>query len=214
MKKKIIIADDHPIVLHGMKQILLSDENLDLIAEAKNGEEAVELTLKLNPDILVLDLDMPKMNGLEAADKVAKSKLNTLIIMMTAYKDEKILNTAFKNGVSGFILKENAIVEILACIDNVVKGKRFISPALTDILLNQNKAFENENPVIGIASLTITEKKILKLVSENKTTKQIAEILFLSPRTVENHRNNICKKLSISGSNSLLRFALENREKL
>jgi len=161
MKKKIIIADDHPIVLHGMKQILLSDENLDLIAEARNGEEAVELTLKLNPDILILDLDMPKMNGLEAADKVAKSNPNTLIIMMTAYKDEKILNTAFKNGVSGFILKENAIVEILACIDNVVKGKRFISPALTDILLNQNKAFENENPVIGISSLTITEKKIV-----------------------------------------------------
>lgn len=211
-KINIVIADDHPIVLHGLKNVIEENSNFSVVGEAFDGETAFNLIIKLNPEIAVLDLDMPKLNGLEILKNLSKKKNNTKVIIITAHKDESLLNKAVELDTKGYLLKETALVEINLCIDKVISGKKYISSDLSEkIMENKNSNLKVTNQIKGLSELTLTENKILKLVSENKTTKEIADELFVSYRTVENHRNNICKKLNITGGNALLRFALENK---
>lgn len=210
---KIIIADDHPIFLSGLKQILAADNTIEIIGEAYNGEKSIELVNELKPEIAILDIDMPKKTGLEALKELVDS--DTKFIFLTMYAEEDIFDEAMNLGIKGYVLKDSAVNDIIECIHTVYDNKYYISPSVSNFLINRKKRFNelrNNNPMIE--QLTPSEKTILKYISENMTSKEIAEILFLSYRTIENHRTNISNKLKIKGSHSLLKFAIENKNLL
>ncbi len=210
---KIVIADDHPLFRNGLKNILETKlNNLEIIYEAENGKDAVELIEKHSPDIAILDIDMPVLSGLEAAKLISKNNLPVYVIILTMYNEEDIFRRAMDYGVMGYVLKESAIADIISCINIVNEGKHFVSPALTDYLIKDNTETQSFN--VQLTDLTLAQRKILKLIADNKTTKDIAEELFISPKTVEHHRANICKKLNLHGTNALLRFAINNKSKL
>lgn len=212
---KIIIADDHPIFLNGLKQIIAEDGNIKIIGEAGDGEKALRLINEMNPDIAVLDVDMPKKNGLEILKETARSKKRTKIIFLTMYKEEDMFNEAMDYGIMGYVLKESAMSDIVECINVVNQNRHYISPIISDHLVKRRgRLDELENKKPSLKDLTPTETTILKMIAENKTSKEISEELFISYRTVENHRTNISNKLGLKGAHSLLNYAIENKHLL
>jgi DNA-binding NarL/FixJ family response regulator len=217
MKKNItvFIADDHPIFRKGLRDVLSEDSSIHLVGEAADGASALQKIRELKPQAAVLDLDMPEMNGLEVAKKVSELKLPVSLVILTMYKEERIFNEAINAGILGYVLKENAASDLLNCVHAVVAGQSFISPSLSSLLLNRNakrQTFLGEKP--ELQTLTPAERRILKLVAEDLTSKEIAERLDISFHTVENHRAKISEKLNLHGSHSLLKFAFENKERL
>ena len=207
---RIVIADDHPIFRGGLKQIIDFDKRIKIIGEADNGQKALELIEELKPDVSILDIDMPKKTGLEVLKELKGSEVK--IIFLTMYAEEDIFDEAMNLGIKGFVLKDSAVNDIVDCIFSVYEDRYYISPSVSDFLMNRRKKLnelKNNNP--KLQNLTVTEKKILKYISENKTSKEIAEILFISYRTIENHRANISGKLDLKGSHSLVKFAIENK---
>ena len=214
-KIKVLIADDHPLMRNGIKSVLLADSELEIIGEAKDGEEAYKLILDNQPDVALLDVEMPKMTGLEIARRMKSDKINIKIIFLTMYKEEEMFNEAMDVGAFGYVLKENAVEDILESVKTVAGSKYYISPMISNYLvkrLNEQMNFSSSHPSIN--DLTKSERAILKLISQEKTTHQIAEELHISYKTAENHRNNISKKLNLSGSHSLVKFAIKNRSLL
>ena len=210
---KLIIADDHPIFRKGLVDLITSTTRFSICGEAENGNVAFDLIKELTPDIAILDINMPGMNGFDIAKKVKSEALKVNIIFLTMYNEEELFNKAMDLGVKGYILKECAVKDILDCIQSVADGKYYISPVISDYLVNRSTVLKiDEKQKSAIDKLTPTEKQILQLIAEDKTSKEIADKLFISVRTVENHRMNICNKLSIHGSNALLKFALENKQ--
>lgn len=211
-KIKVIIADDHPLMRSGVKSVLLNDPQIEIIAEAKDGEEAFNLIIKYLPDVALIDIEMPKMTGLEISRRIKSEKIRTKIIFLTMYKEEDMFNEAMDSGAFGYVLKENAVEDVLESVKNVVENKYYISPMISNYLvkrLNMVNKLSSRQP--SIKDLTKSERTVLKLVSLEKTTQQIADELHISYKTVENHRNNISKKLNLSGTHSLLKFALANK---
>jgi DNA-binding NarL/FixJ family response regulator len=214
-KIKIIIADDHPMMRSGVKSVLLTDPQIEIIAEAKDGEEAYNLILKHQPDVALLDVEMPKMTGLEIARRIASEKIRTRVVFLTMYKEEDMFNEAMDSGAYGYVLKENAVEDVVESVKTVFENRYYISPNISGYLvkrLNTRNDFTSQQPSIN--DLTKSEKAILKLISLDKTTQQIADELHISYKTVENHRNNISKKLNLSGTHSLVKFAIKNRSLL
>lgn len=212
-KIKIIIADDHPIFRGGLKQILSDDKTLEILGEADNGEKALELIKELNPEIALLDIDMPKKTGLDVLRELKDSQVK--IIFLTMYADEDMFGEAMDLGAKGFVVKDSAINDIIDAVKTVSDDGYYISPAVSNFLVNRKKRLNelrNNNPKLEM--LTPSERTILKYISENKTSKEIADVLFLSYRTIENHRTNISNKLNLKGSHSLLKFAIENKSLL
>jgi DNA-binding NarL/FixJ family response regulator len=184
-------------------------------AKADNGKEALELIKRSEPDVAVLDVNMPEMTGFDVVRELRRINLATEFIFLTMHKDEAMFNTALDLGVKGYLLKESAIEDIAAGIKAVAAGQNFISPPLATFLFNRsrrNSAFAEAKPTIN--DLTTTERRILKMIAEEITSRGIADQLSISVRTVERHRQNICDKLEIHGSNALLKFALANKEHL
>jgi len=209
---KILIADDHPLMLQGLKMVLSEEPWCSDCDQAKDGEEAYSKIISNNYDVAVLDVEMPKMSGLEIARKISEQKSDTKIIFLTMYKDEDLFNEAMDCGAYGFVLKENAVDDIINCIKEVLKGKYYISPLISGYLVKHlNKKNNLEKIAPSISNLTVSERRILKLISQNKTSKEIADELSISGKTVENHRNNISKKLNLKGSHSLIKFAITNK---
>ncbi|MEW6130200.1 MAG: response regulator transcription factor [Acidobacteriota bacterium] len=211
----ILIADDHPIVRKGLRETIEEESKFMVLAEVKNGQEALEAIEKFAPQITILDVDMPVMNGFEAAREIKAKKLTTEIIFLTMHRDEDLFNEAIDLGAKGFVLKDSALSEIVECIKAVASKNHFTSHALTSFLINRsrrNLQLTEKQPSIG--DLTQTERRILKLIAENLTTREIGEQLFISPRTVEKHRSNICEKLDLHGSHALFKFALQHKSEL
>ena len=207
MSPTIIIADDHPLVLKGLHEFL-SENKYNVLASAKNGKEALALIKAHVPDLAILDIKMPFYTGLQIAEKCRQANITTKIILITFEKDEKIYNEAKALGIYGYVLKEFALDEIENCISSVIKDRPYFSPELL-AYIEVDKAPEKLNLI------TKTESKILKLITENKTAREIAEELFISPRTVEKHKSNIIRKLEIEKTpNSLLIWAKENQNYL
>lgn len=206
-KIKLIVADDHPLLRQGLLFILNKNENFDIVGQASNGQEALDLIREHKPDIAILDIQMPKLDGFEVAKTVIKEKMEVEIIFLTMFKDAELIKKVIDLGIKGYVLKENAVNDIVNCIESVADGKFFISPQASDILISQKKEKKkSENEL-----LTPSEKRILVLITQDKSSKEIAEELFLSVKTIENHRSNICKKLGITGNSALLKYALKNK---
>lgn len=211
----ILLADDHPIVRKGLREVIEEESNFSVLAEVNNGREAVKAIEKFAPCVVILDIDMPLMNGFEAAREIRSKNLKTEIIFMTMHRDEDLFNEAIDLGAKGFVLKDSALIDIIECIKAVAASEFYASHALTKFLLNRSRyaiGLAEQQPTIN--DLTETERKVLKHIAENLTSKEIGEQLFISPRTVEKHRQNICQKLNLQGSHSLFKFAVQNKSKL
>ncbi|MEN3323529.1 response regulator transcription factor [Mariniflexile soesokkakense] len=191
MNTSIVIADDHPLMLRGLTDFL-SSKDFNIVGSAQDGNTAYNLIVKLKPEIAVLDIRMPQKTGLEIAEACKKNNLATKIILITFDKEEGLYEQAKRFNVYGYILKEFAIEEIENCIEHVLKNKPYFSEEITSYL-NSNSDHKPEK----LELLTKTELKIVKLISENKTSQNIAEELSISVRTVDKHRSNIVCKLSL-----------------
>ena len=205
---KILIADDHPIFLFGLKSIIESVENIQVDYVVSDGVHALEMIKVNKPDVAILDIDMPGLNGIEVTRKVKELALESKVIILTMHKDEAIFNLALDSGASGYVLKDNAAADIVNSIQTVVAGDYFISPHIIGFYNNRKEGRYN-NIINSINGLTNSEKKVLKLIAENKSSNDIAEQLFVSSKTVQNHRFNICKKMELEAVNSLLSFSLQ-----
>ncbi len=211
-KIKILIADDHHIFRKGILSIAGEDESIEVIAEASNGQEAIELIEKLKPDVAILDIDMPLLSGLDVARKLKGSNTKTRMVILTIHKDKEYFDEALELDIKAYILKESIANDLIDCIKQVAAGGYYISPSISGYLVQKNKEsgrHENE-----LDKLTPSELQILKLIAQNKTSSQIADELFRSIRTIENHRNNICSKLGLKGPHALLLFAIQHKTKL
>lgn len=211
----LVIADDHPLFRKGLREVIESDPEFLIIGEAGDGETALSLIERHVPALAILDVDMPKMGGLAAARELRKRRSDTEVIFLTMYKEEDLFNEAMDVGARGYVLKDSAVNDILNAIRTVMDGKYYISPALSDHLMKRSTRAEKllrHTP--SLEDLTPAELRILKLIAENKTSKEIADILSISYKTVENHRTNVASKLHLRGSHSLLKFALENKAEL
>ncbi|MEO6390337.1 MAG: response regulator transcription factor [Pyrinomonadaceae bacterium] len=211
----IVLADDHPIVRKGLREVIEEDPQLRVVAEASNGQEAVEAIEVHAPRMVILDVDMPVMNGFDAAREIRAKQLATEIVFLTMHRDEDLFNEAIDLGAKGFVLKDSALADVVDCIKAVAARERYASHALTNFLLNRSRRalkLTEEKPTLN--DLTPTERSVLKLIAEDLTSKEIGERLFISPRTVEKHRQNICQKLELQGSHSLLKFALSHKSEL
>ncbi len=204
----IIIADDHPLLLKGLSDFL-TEKGYNLIGSGKDGREAYNLIVQKEPDIAILDIQMPYMSGLEIAQKCRGLNIETKIVLITLHKEKDLYQKAQELNIFGYILKEFALEEIENCIKTVTQGVPFFSERIKELI---GVIFVEDSE---LNALTPSEKKILKLIAQDKTNKEIASQLFISYRTVEKHRSNIITKLNIEPkTNSLLIWAKEHHEKL
>jgi DNA-binding NarL/FixJ family response regulator len=204
MSTSIIIADDHPLILKGLKDFLL-EKGFNVVASAKNGKEAFTLINAHQPDIAILDIQMPILTGLQVAEKCKEANLDTKIIIITFEKSEEIYNKAKSLGIYGYILKEFAIAELEYCITCILREYHYFSPELIEYI-------EIKKTPEALKTLTDSEMKVIKGIADNKTAKEIAKDLSISNRTVEKHKSNIRTKLNLaSKASSIVLYAQEHK---
>jgi DNA-binding NarL/FixJ family response regulator len=207
---KLLIADDHPLFRRGLREVIEENPRFRVVGEAADGEAALRLIAELKPSIAVVDIDMPRLSGLELVRALQKMKSPVTPVFLTMYDEEDMFNAAMDLGVKAYVVKESAADDILAALEKVDQGEIFISPALSDIGKRRSNRVQNlllSKP--QIEDLTSAERRILKFIAEDRTSKEIADLLKISVKTVENHRLNICHKLNLHGSHSLLKFAFD-----
>lgn len=210
----IIVADDHPIFRQGLIQLIEREPGLCVIAEAEEGKAALELIKTHKPMIAILDLDMPEMDGFTLVSQVRNLRLPVKVIILTMHKDELHFNRAVDLDVSGYVIKDGAANEVIHCIKTVLKEREYFSPVLSSYLLDCRRRATPTGQNASVDGLTPTEKRILFLLAELRTSKDIAAELFISPRTVDNYRAHICSKLNLQGSHALVKFAIQHKEEL
>lgn len=212
---RVVIADDHPVFRQGLRQVIEMERGIEVVGEAGDGAAVLRMIREFEPDVAVLDINMPNLKGFDVAREVRQEGLDVRIIVLTMYDDERMLNEALNVGALGYLLKDSAVTDIVAGIKAVAAGGHYVSPSLTTHLVTRAAraaALAQEKP--GLDDLTETERHVLRLVAEYKTSREIAEELHVSPRTVESHRANICQKLGLRGSHALMKFALSNKSRL
>ena len=203
MSTHVLLADDHRIIRDGMK-VFLEREGYRVNAEAQNGQEAVRLALRLKPEVVVLDITMPVLNGLEAAREILRSAPATKVILLSMHDESPYVLDALRIGVKGFVTKTHAADDLVHAIREALRGKTYLSPELSQTIITaiQLKADVAEDP------LTPRERQVLQLVAEGKTTRQAAELLNISVKTAETHRNRIMEKLNVHETAGLVRYAI------
>lgn len=212
---RLIIADDHPIFRRGLRAMIEAEAGLTVVAEAADGDTALTLISEHEPDVAILDLDMPGQDGFAVTRAAAAEGLAVAVIILTMHDNESIFNAALDLGVKGFVLKDSALPEIIDCIKAVTAGRNYISPQLSTYLISRGtRSAAPAHTVPGLQYLTPSERNILRLIADEKSTRQIADALHISPRTVDRHRANICDKLDLHGAHALLRFAISHKSEL
>lgn len=209
MSYTILVADDHDIIREGIKNILRKANEYELIGEACDGEEVLEKVASLKPDILLLDITMPKKSGLEILNQVLRLSPETKIIIISVHKADAYVMQALKGGVKGYLNKENAADDLLPALRKVMAGQVYLSGEVSSYLLD--KVSKGAKELSRASELSERELEIFRLVAEGKTAKEIAEALFISARTVENYKNNILKKLGLHKTSDLIKYAIKNK---
>lgn len=209
-KKRIIIAEDNTLLREGIRLMILSDKSLEIAAEAEDGLSAVRCVSRHEHDLVLLDLSMPKMNGIAALKEIKRISPETKILALTIHDAEEYVIEVFRSGAEGYCLKDSTQEELLKAIHVVLSGRIFISPGIAGKVLEgyieNRKSLKTETPW---DTLTQREKEVLKLVGEGYTSREIADFLFISPKTVEKHRSNLMQKLSVHNASSLTAYAIE-----
>lgn len=210
MSITILIADDHDIIREGIKSVLSLRPEYKVCAEAINGEEAVELTDKFKPDILLLDVSMPKLSGLDVIQRVKRVSPKTKVVVITVHKMGAYVLKALRGGVRGYINKENVVEELIPALSQIIQGRTYLGASIADYLADL-AAQPGKEKLSYTKIFNERELDVLRLVVEGKTAKETAEILFLSRRTVENYKNSILKKLNLHKTSDLIKYTLEHK---
>jgi DNA-binding NarL/FixJ family response regulator len=219
MKKiRILIADDHSIVREGIRLVLKNAPDYIVVAEARDGEEAVELAARHKPDVVIMDISMPRLNGIEATALMKEQSPDLRVIILTVHEDEEYVYQILRAGACGYVLKSAGKKEIYAAITSALAGERFFSPGVSRIIIDgfikrvdkQEAAAEQQHPTqLPSKQLTKREIEILQYIAQGYTNRKIAETFFLSVRTVNTHRTNLMQKLDIHDTARLVRYAIE-----
>ena len=213
MKKiKIIIVDDHTVVLDGLKKLIETNKDFEVVATAQDGKKAIEMVNLFNPDILIMDLDMPVMNGIEATEKISNQFPDTKILILTMHHEKAVVSKLISSGASGFLLKNVGQDELNEAIEKVLSGKQYIGSNITMNLIqgDSSEISKSKDLLSSVAKLTDREIEILKLIAQGHTNKEIGEKLYISHRTVDTHRTNLQKKLNVKNIAGLIRFTYES----
>jgi len=209
-KSKIVLAEDHAILREGLKSLLSSSQDFEVIGEAADGREAIRSVEKLKPDLILIDLSMPRMNGMEAIREIRRLSKEVKIIVLTVHKSEEYILATFKAGADGYVLKDATHQELLMAIKSVLKGKNYISPEISEkVLEGYLEGRKRLKSQTSWETLTSREREILKLIAEGYKNKEIAEELCISVKTVEKHRSNLMEKLNLHNVQALTAFAIE-----
>lgn len=209
MKKyQVLLADDHVLIRHGIKKIIESEPSLEVIGQVGDGLELLTMMKVVTPDIVLLDISMPNLRGIEAIGEAKKICPKVKIVILTMHKSKQYLCHAISAGADGYVLKEDSDSELLTAIDQVLKDKIFVSPVLSKELSSSDVEACRKKKNIPSESLTPRERQVLKMVAEGKTSRDIAELLSISTRTVEHHRANLLRKLNINNTADLIKYAI------
>jgi two-component system response regulator NreC len=203
-KIHILLADDHAVVRQGFKMILAAQPDMEIVGEAGNGREAVELAGTLQPDVIVMDVAMPELNGIEATRRLADSSPRTRVLALSMHKDSVYVREILRAGARGYLLKDSIASDLLAAVRAVARGEGYLSPGVSDAVLDDYRRHVTD----PIDLLTSREREVLQMIAEGKTNKDIANILNLSVYTVDAHRGHIMEKLNLHSGNELVRFAV------
>jgi two-component system response regulator NreC len=203
---RILLADDHAVVRQGFKMILAAQSDMEIVGEAANGREAVELAQQLSPDVVVMDVSMPELNGIEATRRLASSVPHARVVALSMHKDSVYVREILRAGARGYLLKDSGAADLVAAIRAVASGQSYLSPAVSNAVLDDYRLHAT-NP---IDLLTSREREVLQMLAEGKTNKEIAGVLNLSVYTVDAHRGRIMEKLNLHSIGELVRFAVRN----
>jgi DNA-binding NarL/FixJ family response regulator len=205
---QVIIADDHHLVRQGIRAILEKTEDIEVIGEAEDGQEAVTLVEKLKPDVVVMDMAMPRLNGTQALEKIQALGLKTKVVILSMYSDTIMVRQALKTGSRGYLLKRSVTAELLFAIRAAMQGEIYLSPSVSKVLINDTLILHT-NQVTELDLLSLREREVMQLIAEGYTNNAIAQILKISSKTVEKHRTSIMTKLNIHDTAGLVRAAIK-----
>jgi two-component system, NarL family, response regulator NreC len=203
---RILLADDHALVRHGFRMILAAQPDMEIAGEAGNGREAVELAEKLKPDVVVMDVTMPELNGIEATRRLIELSPRTRVLALSMHKDNVYVREILRAGARGYLLKDSADADLLAAVRAVAKGEGYLSPGVSDAVLSDYRRHVTD----PLDLLTTREREVLQLIAEGKNNKEIATSLNLSVYTVEAHRGRVMEKLNLHSTGELVRFAVRS----
>jgi len=203
---RILLADDHAVVRQGFKMILDAEADMEIVGEAGNGRQAVDLAEQLRPDVVVMDVAMPELNGIEATRRMAENAPHARVLALSMHKDSVYVRETLRAGARGYLLKDSVAADLVSAVRAVAAGEGYLSPAVSDAVLDDYRRHVT-NP---IDLLTSREREVLQMLAEGKTNKEIADILNLSVYTVDAHRGRIMEKLNVHSINELVRFAVRN----
>ena len=206
---RILLVEDHAMVRAGLRALLERADDIKIVGEASNGQEAIEMTMTLKPDLLVMDIMMPRLNGIQAAEQIRALKLPTSILLLSMYSDEGLIHQAMHSGVKGFVLKTSVSEELLQAIHAVARGETFLSKSVSSIVMDRITRPNTQQTDNPIDSLSPREKEIMQLIAEEHTSSEIGKILVISEKTVEKHRANLMDKLHVRNMAGLVRLAIK-----
>ncbi len=211
MSIRILIADDHGVLRAGLRALLSAEPELEVVDEASSGSEALTLASELQPDLILLDISMPDLGGIEATRRLKEILPNVRVLILTVHEDESLLQEAIQAGASGYIIKRAVESELIDAIRAVLRGDLYIHPAMTRALLKEmSPSSSSNNNEAPVESLTPRETDVLRLIAQGYTNRQMADMLSISVRTVESHRSNLMGKLDLHSRVELVRYAKEN----
>ena len=209
-RKTVLIVDDHPLFREGLKSLLARHSGFEVIGEAGNGSEGLKKAKKLRPDLVIMDISLPDQSGIEVTSKIRSLLPETRVIVLSMHTKIDYIAEAFRQGATGYVVKESATEKLMECLEIVSKGEYFIDSSLSHkVVKSLMELDERERKITdaGYNTLTPREQQVMRLIAEGRSTKQIAERLFISPKTVENHRSNIMGKLELHSTMELVRYA-------
>lgn len=210
MKPKILIADDHEMVRQGLRRVIIDAGSWDIVGEAVDGREAVELAKQTRPDVVVIDYSMPNLNGLEATRQIRASLPGTEVLVLTMHDSESLVREVLSAGAKGFVLKSDAGRVLLQGIETLLQHRPYFSSSISELLLNAYVAETSERARESATVLTAREREVVQLLAEGRSTKEAADQLGLSVKTVETHRANVMRKLGLQSFAELVRYAIRN----
>jgi DNA-binding NarL/FixJ family response regulator len=205
---KVILADDHHIVREGLRGLLQKQKDFEITAEAQNGLEAVRLCKQLRPDIVVMDITMPDLNGIDATRQILDEVPKVKVIALSMHSDKQFVDGMLRAGVKGYLLKDCASEELILCIQTVSSGRVYLSPAITHMVVREFVNPTREDVLDAGAALSSRERQVLQMIAEGRSTKEIADLLFISVKTVESHRKKIMEKTNLHTVADLTKYAI------